>query len=93
MLLSTYLLLALSDPVWGTMKKSERFVNEQEVPQSKWGDLSIAIQRILSTNIKSVSHELVVLYSNKFLRACASHGSPLSDTREESISRVIGRGW
>lgn len=75
------------------MKKRERFVNEEEEHQSKWGDLSIDIQRIFSPNTKCVAHKLVELYSNEHLRAVASHGSPPSDVLEVTVSRVIDQGW
>ena len=83
---------ALSDRVQKTMKKRERFVNEEEVDQSKWGDLSIGIQRIFSPNIKYVAQELTELYSDKYLRACVSLGSPPSDTLEVTASKVIRQG-
>ena len=57
---------SLSDPVKKTMKKRERFVNEEMAHQSKWGLLSEVIQRVISSNIKSVSHELVELCSDKY---------------------------
>ena len=85
--------LALRHQARKNMKKRERFVNEEEQHQSKWGDLSIAIQRIFSPNIMYVAHELVELYSDKYLRACVSLGSPPSDTREVAGSRVIDQGW
>ena len=85
--------MALRDQAPESMKKRERFVNEEEVHQSKWGDLSIDIQRILSPNIKCVAYELVELYLNKYHRAGASHGSPPSDVPEVTVSRVIGKGW
>ena len=57
--------LALSDQVEKTMKKHERFVNEEELTQSNWGDLSIDIQVILNPNTKFVAQELAELYSDK----------------------------
>ena len=75
------------------MKKRERFGNEEELHQSKWGDLSIDIQGIFIPNIKCVVDELVELYLNKYHRAGASHASPPSDVLEVTVSRVIGKGW